>query len=114
MTETIQKEKEISEKEIREGAPYAALSYIFFLWIYTFRQKKNNRFAHFHAKQGIVVFMGEVVSAFFGLIPFIGRFIFPLGLLFFVFMSLYGIYSALSGKMVRLPIISDIADKFVI
>jgi uncharacterized membrane protein len=101
-------------EEIREGAPFAALSYCFFLWIFAFIFRKNNRFAHFHARQGIVVFIGEVVFIVLALLPFIGKIFYVTGLILFLFVSLYGIYSALTGKLARIPLVAEIADKFVI
>jgi uncharacterized membrane protein len=105
---------QFDEKERKEGAPFAALSYIFFLWILSFIFKKENRFAHFHAKQGIVIFVGEVTFGVLSLIPIIGELFHALGLILFLFLSLYGIYSSLTGRCSRIPIVSDIADKLII
>ncbi|MFH1876056.1 MAG: hypothetical protein ABH865_04125 [Candidatus Omnitrophota bacterium] len=104
----------IDEHEIKDGAPFAALAYVFFLWILIFMFRKDNRFAHFHAKQGIVVFIGEMVFITLALLPRVGFIFYVSGLLLFLFLSLYGIYSALTGKMNRMRFISDIADKFII
>jgi uncharacterized membrane protein len=107
-------ELKISEEEIKDGAPFAALAYVFFLWILTFISKKENRFAHFHAKQGIVIFIGEMVFGVLALLPLVGKAFYIVGLILFLVLSLYGIYYALTGKTVRMPVISAIADKFVI
>ena len=41
------KEKiKLTDKEIKEGAPFAALSYVFFLWIFTFIFKKEKYHAY--------------------------------------------------------------------
>jgi len=109
------KERHITIDEIKEGAPFAAISYIFFLWILTFMYRKDNQFAKYHAKQGIVIFVGELMCIFLSLIPAIGRFFYLCGLLIlFPILCLYGIYTALMGKTERIPVVSDIADKFVI
>lgn len=107
-------ELKLTEEEIKDGAPFAALAYVFFLWILTFILKKENRFAHFHAKQGIVVFIAEIVCGVLALLPLVGKAFYVVGLLLFLVVSLYGIYYSLTGKMVRLPIISNIADKFIV
>jgi uncharacterized membrane protein len=104
----------LTEEEIRDGAPFAALSYVFFLWILTFIWKKENRFAHFHARQGIALFIGELGMGIFALIPFIGIVFYALGLILFLFLSLYGIYFSLTGRAKRIPFISNISDKFVV
>jgi uncharacterized membrane protein len=105
---------QFDEKEIKEGAPFAALSYVVFLWILAFIFKKDNRFAHYHAKQGIVIFIGEVVFIFLSLIPLIGIFFYITGILLFLAISLYGIYSSLTGRCARIPLVSEIADKLII
>ena len=107
-------DSKIDIEEIREGAPFAALSYCFFLWILTFIFRKNNRFAYFHAKQGIVVFIGEIVFIVLAMLPLIGKIFYVTGLILFLYVSLYGIYAALTGKIVRIPLAAKIADKFVI
>lgn len=101
------------EQEIKEGAPFAALSYVLFLWILTFIFKRDNGFAHFHAKQGIVIFIGEVVCLPFLFIPVIKVLFVLLGLLLFA-ASLYGIYLSLTGKCESIYVISDIANKLVV
>ncbi|MCM8787692.1 MAG: hypothetical protein NC935_06545 [Candidatus Omnitrophica bacterium] len=104
----------LTEEEIRNGAPFAALSYCLFLWILAFIFCKKNNFAHFHAKQGIVIFIGEVIFAILSLLPIVGKFFYIIGLVVFLWLSVIGIYSALTGNLKRFPIISNIADKFII
>ncbi len=104
----------LDEKEIKEGAALGALSYVFFLWILFFLFKKDNRFAHYHARQGLVIFIGEILCFFFPLIPLIGAVLYHLGELILIIFSLYGIYSSLTGKMCHIPIVTNIASKIVI
>ncbi|MCK4809451.1 MAG: hypothetical protein KAS99_00750 [Candidatus Omnitrophica bacterium] len=103
-------ELKLTEEEVREGAGFAALSYVFFLWFLTFLFKKNNGFAHYHAKQGLVISLGEIILAFFSFLPLI----YPIGVILFLIVSLYGIYSALTGKLCKIAIVSKIAAKIVI
>ncbi|UCC95484.1 MAG: hypothetical protein JSW40_01730 [Candidatus Omnitrophota bacterium] len=112
--EKKQEQPQLAEKEIREGAPFAALSYVFCLWILVFIFRKDNRFAHFHAKQGVVIFIGEVVFGFLSFLPLIGSLFRVIGLIIFLFASLYGIYASLTGKIAKIPVVSDIADKLII
>lgn len=105
-------EMKFSDKEIREGAGLGALSYIFFLWIFVFLFRKNNKFAHHHARHGLVIFVGEVIFAFLAVL--FGSFFSKLGALLFFVLSLIGIYASLTGKPTRIPVISDIAAKLVI
>ena len=60
------------EQEIREGKFFAVISYVCFLCIITLILKKDNRFALYHAKQGLVLFVLEVVAFILSIIPFLG------------------------------------------
>lgn len=108
-------ELKISDEEIREGAGLGALSYVFFLWILVFFFKKDNAFAHYHAKQGLVLFILEIVAFFFLVfLPFFGILIYYVGMPLFLLSSLYGIYSALTGKLCKIPVVSKLASKLVV
>ncbi|MDD4294643.1 MAG: hypothetical protein PHP69_03925 [Candidatus Omnitrophica bacterium] len=107
-------ETELSDDEIREGAPFAALSYVAFLWILVYLVKKENNYAKFHARQGLVTFFFLVACLFMHALPLIGSFLYSLGILIYLGVSLYGMYYALSGKTKAIPFVSDIAEKFVI
>jgi len=106
-------EFKLEEQEVREGAPFAALAYLC-LWILAFIFRKDNKFAHFHARQGIVIFVGWVVLVAVSWIPFFGRFIYSVGALLLSCASIYGIYLSLTGKMKPLPVIGEIARKLVV
>lgn len=108
-------EIKLNEQEIRDGAGLAALSYVFFLWALAFLFRKDNKFSHFHAKQGLVLFIFEVIVFFFlSFIPFLGALLRVLGLIVFPLCALYGIYAALTGRMSEIPVITDFAKKLVV
>ena len=107
-------ELKLPEEEIREGAAFAALSYVFFLWILAFIFKKDNRFAHFHARQGLVIFILEIICFFIPFIPILGGLLYVWGWILLVVASLYGVYSSLTGKLCHMPFITRIASKMVI
>lgn len=107
-------ELKLEEKEIREGAPFAAISYILFLWLIAFILKKDNEFAHYHAKQGLIIFIGEIICLFLPIFGFIGVIFYKIGLIVFLILSLYGVYSSLTGKLCRIPVVTEIASKLVI
>jgi len=107
------KDIKLSQQEIKEGAPFAILSYVLFLWILTFIFKKDNRFAYFHARQGVVIFVGNVICFAFMFVPILGV-LFWLGEMAMIFFSLYGIYLSLTGKRKNIVVVGDIAQKLVI
>jgi len=101
-------------KDIQEGKFFAVISYISFLCIIALVLKKENKFALYHAKQGLVLFVFEVVSFVLSIIPILGWLIRVLGLMVFTLVALWGILQALMGNYSRVPVISDIADKIVL
>lgn len=103
----------INEKEIRAGAGYAALSYILFLWVVAFMKAKDNKFANYHAKQGLTAFICMmIVTVFVVVVPI--RFIYNLGMFLYLLVSIYGIYSSLTGKLCKIPVISELAEKIIL
>jgi len=75
--------------------------------------KPNNKFAQFHGKLGLVLFMLEVIVFLLSIIGFLS-WIKAAGLVIFGLLSLWGIIQAMLGRYYRLPLISDIADKVII
>jgi len=99
------------EKDIQEGKFFAIISYIIFLCIIALVLKKDNKFALFHAKQGLVLFVFEVAGFILCVIPVLGWLIKIFGTIIFTLCSLWGILQALMGNYGRIMLVSDIADK---
>ncbi len=104
----------LKEKEIQEGKFFAIISYISLLCIVSLVLKKDNKFALYHAKQGLVLFVFEVAGFILSIIPILGWLIRIFGLVIFILVSLWGILQALMGNYNRFPLISDIADKIIL
>jgi len=102
------------EKEIQEGKFFAVISYIAFLCIICLVLKKDNKFALYHAKQGLVLFVFEVICFIVSIIPFLGWLIGILATVIFPLLSIWGILQALMGNYSRIPLVSDISDKIVL
>lgn len=121
--ETVQnQDKKVKEKkaelalpqtEIKEGAPFAVISYIFGLWILAFIFKKDNRFSLFHARQAVVIFFVQAVCLAFQFIPLVGI-LFTLIFFFSLLVSLYGMYLALRGQTKEIPVVGKLADKLAL
>ncbi len=93
-----------------EGRMAAVLAYIPFLCFIPLLNMKDNKEARFHARQGVMLFIIELVGALF-LIDGISSFVFKVVLILAFALSVAGIIFALQGKNYRLPIIGDLADK---
>ncbi len=99
------------EKEIQEGKLFALLSYIGILCLVPLLFKKDNKFALFHGKQGLVVFLGEVAAGVVNIIPILGQIICVLAMLILGILSLVGIIKVLMGEYWKIPVVADIAEK---
>ncbi|MDD3730862.1 MAG: hypothetical protein PHU88_00590 [candidate division Zixibacteria bacterium] len=93
-----------------EGRLAAVMAYIPFLCFIPLLNMKENKEARFHARQGVMLFLIELVAVVF-LIDNFSDFIFKAILIVAAAFSVAGIYFALQGKNYRLPIIGDLADK---
>jgi uncharacterized membrane protein len=92
-----------NEKDVQENKLWALLGYLGILCLIPLLAKKDSKFAQFHAKQGLILLIGE----FFVWIPFLG---WILGIIIFVFWIM-GVINVFSGKMKPLPIIGELAAK---
>jgi len=93
-----------------EGRMAAIMAYIPFLCFVPLLGMKENREARFHARQGVVLFLVELVAALFLFDP-ISDLVFKGILLIALGLSVAGIVFAIQGKNYRLPIVGDLADK---
>ena len=105
---------QVKDKVIQDGKIFAVISYILFLSIVTLLLKKENKFALFHGKQGLVILILLVASSILGIMPLIGPLIWILARIVLGLVSLAGIVQALMGNYWRIPLIGDMADKIKI
>jgi len=97
----------IDPKDIDQEKAIAALSYVWVLFLIPLLGKRENKFCQFHAKQGLVLFLIEVVGWLVFWIPVIGWLLF----LVVVILAIVGILKALSGKYWEMPILGQYAKK---
>ncbi|MGM0482553.1 MAG: hypothetical protein ACQEP6_01660 [Patescibacteria group bacterium] len=98
------------EKDKDKINALAILSYIGILFLVPLLVAKDDDFAQFHAKQGMVLFILIVVGMVFIIIPFIGSLVMLIGLIF----AIIGIMNVINNEKKELPIIGKYADKFKI
>lgn len=111
---------EYDKKDIEANMGYAIVSYIAFLFVIPLIFSKNSKFARYHANQGLVLFICEiVVGVIFRIITPIFGAILPfmtitlnsiLGLvnLLFIVLAVIGIVNAANGTVKELPVIGNI------
>jgi len=102
------------EQVIKEGRFFAVISYVSFLCIITLLLKKNNNFALYHAKQGLVLFVMEVIAFILSIIPLLGWLIGIFGYMLFLLLSLWGIMQAALGIYCRIPVVTEISENVIL
>lgn len=90
----------------------AILSYLGILFLIPLLVSKDNRFVQFHAKQGLVLFIVEIIIALIAWIPIIGWIGAPILWIICLVLSIIGIVNVVTGKQNPLPIIGKFAGKF--
>lgn len=95
------------DKSIEENKVIAAIGYIWILCLAPLFLKRNSPFAQFHAKQGLMLFILEVVGWLIFWIPLIGFLLYIIVILF----AVMGIMYALQGKYWEMPILGKYAKK---
>lgn len=95
------------DRDAEDNRVIAAIGYMWILCLVPLFLKRNSRFAQFHAKQGLVLFIAEVVGWLIFWIPLIG---WLLGA-FVVVMAMMGIMNALQGKFWEMPLLGKYARK---
>ncbi len=90
----------------------AALSYVWVLFIIPLVMAKDDPFVKFHVKQGIVLFIAEVVIWVVWMIPLLGWVIGWIGNLVALILAIKGIMNVLQGKEEELPLVGKYAQNF--
>ena len=102
------------DPEVPDAQFFAAVGYLSFLCFVPLALKKGNKFAEFHGKQALVLFIMELAAAIFKVVPVFGDLIFTLGFVVFGILSLVGIVKVLMGEKWEMPVIYEIADRISI
>ena len=95
------------QKDIEENKTIAALGYVWILCLVPLILKRKSPFAQFHAKQGLILFIVEVIGSFIFWIPVIGWALF----LIVGILAIIGIVQALDGKYWQMPILGKFVGK---
>ena len=99
------------DPEIQEGKFFAAIGYLSVLCFVPLLLKKGNRFAQFHGKQGLVLFILEVAASILKAVPALGDVVFTLAFVVLGILSLVGVVKVLMGEYWEMPVIREVANK---
>ncbi len=113
--DTGEETKEEKAGEKSEGVnAIAILSYIGILVLVPLLAAKDDEFAQYHAKQGLVLLIAGVVAMFIGVIPILGWILAPLITLACLILAILGIVNVLKKQKKELPVIGKYAKQFKI
>ncbi|HOD65907.1 MAG TPA: hypothetical protein PLR32_06800 [candidate division Zixibacteria bacterium] len=98
------------EFETEEGRLAAVMAYIPILCLVPLLNIRDNKEARFHARQGMLLFLVEVVAVLF-LVDGVSSFVFRVILILAVGLAVAGVALALQGRGIRLPLLGDLAEK---
>ena len=108
----------VDKKDVEENKGVAALGYVFILCFVPLLMAKDSKYAQFHAKQGLVLFIVEavlmVVSNILIFIPVLGWFVMMVAYLAVTIAAIVGILKALEGEMWEMPVLGEYAKKLKI
>jgi uncharacterized membrane protein len=108
-----------ADKTVEEGKIWAFIGYWWILFLVPLLGKKDNKFAVFHGKQGMILFCAYIanfiVSLIFSWIPvlnvLISAIVCTILYIAFVVLAIIGMIKSLTGDYWKMPILGDIAEK---
>ena len=90
-------------QDIEKNKVMAVLAYVIFL--IPLLAAKDSKFARFHTNQGLVLFIGAILSSVISVIPLIGWIVAPIAGVAITILAVIGIINAIGGKAKELPVI---------
>ena len=95
------------KKDIESNKVLAAVGYIWILCLVPLFLKQKSKFAQFHAKQGLILFIIEIVGGLIFWFPVFGQIL----MLALLVVSVIGIIKALNGEWWKIPYIYELSKK---
>ncbi|MBF0381846.1 MAG: hypothetical protein HQL69_12560 [Magnetococcales bacterium] len=89
----------------------AAMSYLGILALVPLVVDGRDPYVGFHARQGLILWIWEVLAVFSLAIPVIGKLFFQTSSLICFILSVVGLLSVLLGRAWKLPVVGNLATK---
>ena len=89
----------------------AVMSYLGVLSLVPLVMNRDDSYVQFHARQGVILWMWEVLAIYTLLIPAVGNFFFRFSSLACLVLSVIGVLSVLLGRAWKFPVIGDWAAR---
>ena len=102
------------DPEIQDAKFFAAIGYFSFLCFVPLLLKKENKFAQFHGKQALVLFIMEAAAGILSMVPVLGDLISHFAFVVFGILSLVAVLKVLMGEFWEMPVIYDISNRITL
>ncbi len=89
----------------------AAISYLGVLCLVPVILKIKSDYVRFHTRQGLILFIVEIISILIWVVPFIGWIIGFVGWIICFIFSLAGLVNGIAGREWKMPFLSKFTDK---
>jgi len=99
------------DPEIQDAKFFAAAGYVSILCFVPLILKKGNKFAQFHGKQALVLFILEIAASILKAVPALGDLVFTIAFVVFGILSVIGVMKVLMGEYWEMPVIYEISNK---
>ena len=99
------------DPDIENAKFFAAIGYISVLCFVPLLLKKESKFAQFHGKQALVLFILEVAAGVLRVVPILGELVATVAFVVFSILSLIGIVKVLMGECWEMPVIYEISNR---
>ena len=110
-TQQIPETSRALDPAIQKSRFFAAIGYLSFLCFVPLFLKRDNKFAQFHGRQGLILFILEFALGILIVVPVVGEVIFRFACLLFWIFSLTGIVKVFMNQYWQMPVIYPIASK---
>ena len=104
-TTLLQRDASVSSRVL------AVMSYLGVLSLVPLVMNRNDPYVQFHARQGVVLWMWEVLAIYTWLIPAVGSFFFHFSSILCSVFSVIGILSVLLGRAWKFPLLGGWAAR---
>ena len=101
---------EEKERPSEDRRMAAVMAYIPFLCFIPLIRMRDDKYASFHARQGLVLFFLEIIAFIFSF-PHLSQLFWTAIIIGCIGAAVAGIVFAIQGKMHRIPVIGDIAER---
>ena len=99
------------DPEVQDAKFFAAIGYLNILCFVPLYLKKGNKFAQFHGRQALILFILELAAGVISIVPTVGDLISRFAFVIFGILSLIGIIKVLMEEYWEMPVVYEISTR---